>query len=1008
MNNKEARFEADIEAALLKSGYQKGNQKTYDCERAIDMPKLITYIKKTQPRQWQRFAKIYGRNAEDQLYKQFQKAVAENGLLHVLRKGFKDRQILFRVCSFKPNNRISEKAKKKYKANIFTETRQFRYSTKNRNTIDMVLSLNGIPIIAIELKNPETGQNVEHAKKQWMYDRDQNEFCFHRDNRFLVYFAVDTYSVAMTTELNGANTRFLPFNQGSNGAGKVGGAGNPENPKGYPTSYLWEKVVSKDSLMLILKKYMLHERKNTSDISITRDRMLFPRYHQLDVTSMLVKDVKKNGAGKNYLIQHSAGSGKSNSIAWLAYGLANLFDKDDEPIFRSVIVVSDRRVLNAQLQETIDQFNHKKGVVVNIGRNKTAKDLRDAINSGSRIIVTTLQKFPVIFDQVEGTEGENYAVIVDEAHSSQTGTCAKKLKAALADKGASLREYAEMEAKTEAEIKDEEDIIVDQMLAHGKHKNLSFFAFTATPKRETLETFGVKDKDGHYKPFHVYSMRQAIEEGFILDALDHYMTYQDCYRLVNETSDNPEVFVLKVVKEIKQYESLNPDVISQKASIIVEIFREKTAPKINGHAKAMVVTSSRLHAVRYYQEIQKYIKKNKYKDIGVLVAFSESVQADGKEYTEAGMNIRKDGTHIRESELPKEFATDKYKILVVAEKYQTGFDEPLLHTMFVDKQLKGVKAVQTLSRLNRTYPGKTDTLVIDFANTAEDIKEAFQPYYEETILDHAIDVNLIYETQKELRKYNVYGDNDVQQYIQLYTKTEEAQSDTDLGISYSILLRAVNKYRELSRDDQFLFKKTIRNFCKWYSYITMITRIFDRDLEEEYVYCQKLEKMLPNINEMNVDIIDKLSMDKFQIKKTFEGGISLKESLLDNELSNPNKIDTRVQENLTEQLNDIIEEINERFGDLSEANKDVICSIYKEALNDKTLKKNTKVEDPSFFKKNLFLTFFRKEIAKNKEANPGSTDIFFKKQGIFTFTQDLIGEKVFSHITHDVLPHSGV
>lgn len=999
MDKKEARFEADIESSLLKSGYQKGDQKTYDREKAIDLPKLIAFVKKTQPKQWTRYTKIYREKSEDKFYRRFQDSVATHGLLYVLRHGFKDRGVQFKVCAFKPNNSLSDKVMADYDANILEETRQFKYSTENENSIDIVISLNGIPIVALELKDQLTGQSVANAVRQWKEDRNPRELCFHRDSRFLVYFAVDLYEVQMTTELKGDDTYFLPFNQGSNGAGKVGGAGNPENPNGYATSYLWEHVLQKDVLMTIIQKFMLHEYKETIDKNgkkRTKERMIFPRYHQLDAVSKMLADVRENGAGKNYLIQHSAGSGKSNSIAWLAYGLSNLFDKNDESIFRSVIVVTDRRVLDSQLQDTIYQFDHVRGTVVKIDRNKTSKDLRDAINAGSKIIITTLQKFPVIFDQVEGTEGKNFAVIVDEAHSSQTGNSAKKLRAALADKEAALREFAEMEAKSEEEIKDAEDIIVDQMLAHGEHKNLSFFAFTATPKRQTLETFGQKDEKGHFHPFHVYSMKQAIQEGFILDVLEHYMTYQDCYKLVNETPENPEVPVSKAVRVIKRYETLHPYVLSQKAAIIVETYRSITAHKINRLAKAMVVTASRLHAVRYYQEIKKYIDDHHYNDINILVAFSGTVEADNLEYTEVGMNVRPDGTHIKESQLPTEFATDEYQILIVAEKYQTGFDEPLLHTMFVDKKLKGVKAVQTLSRLNRICPGKNDTLIIDFANDAEDIQKAFQPYYEETTLDQAVDVNLIYDTQTKLRNFKLYDDEDISAFIEVYTK--DAQSDTDLGLITCILKPVIMLYEDLNDDDRFMFKKTVRNYCKWYSYITTITRMFDRGLEEEYIFCQYLDKLLPNIhNEDMEDIEDKLRLDYFKLKKTYDGNLSLNDDSDDSELKNPSSISVKPRDENDQELNEILNNINELYrGVLTEDDKVIITSLAKKVNERNDLKNFAEKNDKQVYTKSIFPEVFSKIAQECYMNQMDSFKKLFENKEFYNAIMNSLGNDSFS------------
>jgi len=509
---------ADIESYLLtKGGYVKGDMITYNRERAMDISKLVTFIKVTQPKQWERYERIYKDDAENKLYKRFNEAIETHGLIYVLRNGINDRGVKINIAYFRPETSLNPEVVKLYEENILTCTRQFYYSTENNNSIDMVLSLNGIPLVAIELKNQITGQSVQNAKTQFMYDRNPKELCLQFNKRFLVYFATDLYEIAMTTQLNGKNTFFLPFNQGSNGAGNVGGVGNPENPKGYATSYLWESVLTKDVFMDILQRYIhlsVEETKIVKDgkeIKKVSKKIIFPRYHQLDVVTKLLADVKINGSGDNYLIQHSAGSGKSNSIAWLSYGLSSIHNKDNENIFTSVIVVTDRRVLDSQLQDTISGFDHTKGIVETIGEGKTSKDLKDAINDGKKIIITTLQKFPVIYQDIDDNKGRHFAIIVDEAHSSQTGNSARKLKSALSDTHEALIEYAVIEGKAESEVIDDEDKLVNELLTHGKHKNLSFFAFTATPKEKTLGMFGKQYSDGTLHPFHIYSMKQAIE-----------------------------------------------------------------------------------------------------------------------------------------------------------------------------------------------------------------------------------------------------------------------------------------------------------------------------------------------------------------------------------------------------------------------------------------------------------------------------------------------------------------
>ena len=520
----------------------------------------------------------------------------------------------------------------------------------------------------------------------------------------------------------------------------------------------------------------IKEDKNGN--KIRKETMIFPRYHQLDVVTKLLEDVKKNGSGHNYLIQHSAGSGKSNSIAWLAHRLSGLHNDLDEKIFRSVIVVTDRKVLDSQLQDTIYQFDHVDGVVQKIDKN--AAQLKDAIEGGAPIIITTLQKFPVIYKEVMGQK-KNFAIIVDEAHSSQTGEAARKLKKALADTSAALEEYARMEGEAEENTPDEQDKILNELAAQGQHENLSFFAFTATPKEKTLQMFGTSNENGEYEAFHIYSMRQAIEEGFILDVLKNYITYKNYYKIIKTIADDPQIETSSGVKAIKKYESLHPHNIAQKTAIMIEHFREVTQKQIGGKAKAMVVTASRLHAVRYFNEFKRYIKAHGYDDLDVLVAFSGEVNDDGESYTEEKMN------GIKESQLKSTFHGDEYSMLIVAEKYQTGFDEPLLHTMFVDKKLSGVKAVQTLSRLNRTMRGKDSTFVLDFVNSAEDIQKSFATYYESTVLERATDPNVLYDLKNTLDAYRIYTASEVEYFAELFFFADE-QSAVSMGKLSSALI----------------------------------------------------------------------------------------------------------------------------------------------------------------------------------------------------------------------------
>lgn len=1002
----EKRFESDIETYLLtEGGYSKGDQSNYDKERAIDINQLVAYIKETQERAWTRYEKIYKEEAINRLYKRLNDEIDTNGLLHVLRYGITDRGVKLKIASYRPESTLNEKIIKDYQANRLSVTRQFAYSTDNNKTLDMVLSLNGIPIVALELKNQFKGQSVENGKKQFMYDRDPREKIFQFNKRILVYFAVDLYEVWMTTKLNGKDTYFLPFNQGSNGAGEVGGAGNPENPNGYATSYLWEKVLQKDSLMNILHRFMhldVEKKKviqNGKEKTKTSAKLIFPRYHQLDVVRKLVHHVRLKGSGENYLIQHSAGSGKSNSIAWLAYHLASLHNDNNESIFTSVIIVTDRTVLDRQLQETISSFDHTSGLVETIGENKTSKDLRDAINDGKRIIVTTLQKFPVIYEEVEVNKGNRFAIIVDEAHSSQTGKSTKKLKAALADPVEALKEYAEIEGEEEAKVLDFEDKIVKELLTHGKHKNLSFFAFTATPKQKTLEMFGTKQSDGSFRPFHIYSMRQAIEEGFILDVLQNYMTYKTSYKIAKDTPDNPELPTTQGVKAIRRYGSLHPYNLQQKTAIMVEQFRNITRHKIGGRAKAMVVTASRLHAVRYFFEFKNYIKKKGYEDMDVLVAFSGVVNDGNQEYRESSLNKTKDGNKISENQLKEAFHTDDFNVLVVAEKYQTGFDEPLLHTMFVDKKLSGVKAVQTLSRLNRTYPGKVDTFILDFVNEAEEIKAAFQPFYEVTELDKEIDVNLIYDTKTKLRKYKIYNDQDIEKLNKIYFK-DGKQTEKDLGKIASALIPIINRYKELDEETQYEFRVTVRNFNKWYSYITQLTRMFDKELHEEYIFTSYLIKFIPKNKSDQVSIEDKIKLEYYKLEETFKGEIVLEKSS-DYVLKNPEKIDTWIKPPEEEDtLENIIQRVNERFeGKFTESDRVIVEGIYKKAVKEnEKLRKFARNNDEEIFNRSIFPDVFEKVAQELYIEQMNAYSKLFEDRSFYNAVLDAVAKEAYKEL----------
>lgn len=1007
MAENEKQFESNIEAFLISptGGYRKSTDAGYTLSSgmALDIQTLVEFVKATQPVMWQRFEKQCNSDPYRKFYKCFEDAVQMDGLLSVMRHGFKHRGMDFKVCYFKPESTLNDTAVKRYEQNVCQCIRQWHYSEQNNNSVDMMLAINGIPVVAIELKNQLTGQTVDNAKLQWQYDRDQREPAFWLNHRILAYFAVDLYEAWMTTELKGTDTCFLPFNQGSGGAGNDGGAGNPQaEDDHYVTSYIWENVLQKDSLLDIIQKFISFEVKNEKKDgkNVTKKRLIFPRFHQLDVVRKLIADVRENGSGKNYLIQHSAGSGKSNSIAWTAYRLASLHNNDNEPVFTSVVIVTDRRNLDAQLQETITGFDHTLGSVCAIDEKKSSKDLRDALNAGKRIIVTTLQKFPVIYEEVNDTTDKRFAIIVDEAHSSQTGSSAMKLKAALADVSDALKEYAELEGKAEDELLDDDDRLVHEMISHGKHKNLSFFAFTATPKGATLEMFGTEWQDGSYHPFHIYSMRQAIEEGFILDVLQNYTTYRTCYQIAKNTKDNPDVPQSKALKTIKKYEELHPYNIQQKSAIIVETFRNITKQKIKGKGKMMVVTASRLAAVRYYHEIKNYLESNGYHDVEILAAFSGSVKDpdDRKEieWTESKLN------GVNESQTKQVFH-DEGNILIVAEKYQTGFDEPLLHTMIVDKKLRGVKAVQTLSRLNRTHPDKQDTFIIDFVNTKEDILKAFQPFYQETSLSQEINTDLIYRTQKLLRAFKIYDDADIEKVNEIYFDEDKRKANKIQAAITNALLPIQQKYSALNQEQRYQFRKLCRTFVKWYGYITQITRMFDKQMHKEYIFCSYLAKVVPADPAMPFDLGDRVKLEYYNLEKTYEGSIRLEKE--EKGVYEPAKLKKPVKMSETlSPLEQVIEKINQQYmGNFTEGDRVVITTLHEKLKNNKKLMKAAKTDGRQIFEKNIFPQLFDDAA---QEAYVESTETYtklFEDAGKYRAIMNALAQAMFDELKNGTI-----
>lgn len=956
-------LETNIEEWLVQSGYRsrriEGSALEDFKKYALDVEMLFEFLESTQPKEIERLRKVYKEQTRTKILERLTKELNSRGMIDCIRHGIKDYGVTLKLAYNQPVSYMNQTLLEMYTKNIFTISRQVYYSSQNNNSIDMLASLNGLPIAVLELKNPLTNQTVDDAKRQYMNDRDPKELLFQFKKRAIVFFAVDPDEVYMTTRLEKEKTFFLPFNKGNNG-----GKGNPPVADDYKTSYLWKEILQKNSLIDILFRFVFVKQEDildsTGEIIDKKETVIFPRYHQLDVVRKIESDVKQFGVGTNYLVQHSAGSGKTNSISWLAHRLAKIHDSEDNAIFNSVIVITDRRVLDKQLQDAVYQLEHKAGMVAKI--DKDSSQLAQELVNNTRIIITTLQKFPFIMEKVGEFARGKYAIIIDEAHSSQGGKSATAMTNILSDK--TLEEALEADRAAEENLEDIDEKIVETIVKSGKQDNISFFAFTATPKAKTLEKFGRMGEDGKPHAFHVYSMRQAIEEGFILDVLKNYTTYKTYYKVAKMIEDDPEVSSKKASREIAKYVSLHPHNIAQKTEIMIEHFRRVTRHKIGGRAKAMVVTGSRLHAVKYKQAFDKYISDKGYDDMKAVVAFSGTVEDKGVSYTEPLMN------GFGEKELPDKFHTDEYKVLLVAEKYQTGFDEPLLHTMYVDKKLDGIKAVQTLSRLNRTCKGKNDTFVLDFVNDAEDIKEAFQPYYEVTGLEEVTNPNLLYDLQRELDACQVYTEEEIMEVCKLEFSGKKKTPKTQEKLN-AILDKAVERYKhELPKERQEDFKSTAGKFIRTYSFILQIGPFVDVDLHKLYVYLNYLLKKLPKHGSESVYLADEVALEYYRNTMVFEGSISL---VVQGgaDLKPTSHGGGGGKEEPKDKLSSIINRLNERFGtDFTETDRLSYEQIMEDIINNEDLaqkaKNNTK-ENFKFSYEKAFLDIVIGRMGQNEK-----------------------------------------
>lgn len=935
----ERAFEDAIEHSLVENGgYRRGDPNDFDAERGIFPAAVLEFIKKTQPDKWTYLENSRQSEAEQTLLDDLCRALDSNseGCLSVLRHGFKCFGKTFRVAYPKPPSRLNPDTQQSYHANDLAVIRQLRYSSRHGNTLDMTLALGGIPIVTLELKNPLTGQTWRDAVKQYKTDRDPKDLVFRFKKRTLVHFAVDPDEVQMTTRLDGDKTRFLPFNKGDGD-----GAGNPGNPRGHKTAYLWEEVLAKDSLLDVIAWFVHLQKgkKAPGQRKAAGETMIFPRYHQLDSVRQLERHARKHGVGRNYLVQHSAGSGKSNSIAWLAHRLARLHNSADEKTFASVVVITDRVVLDQQLQNTIYQMEHKQGVVEKIDQDSA--QLAEALTAGRAIIITTLQKFPHAYEKMGALAKRNYAVIIDEAHSSQGGETARAMKNTLAGPDAEPEDY-------------QQQIINVMKSRQGKQPNISFFAFTATPRHETLEVFGQPGADGKPQPFHLYGMRQAIEEGFILDVLGNYTAYKVYYKLIKSAQEDPDVEKRRAARALARFVSLHPHNIAEKTETMVEHFRRFTMNKIGGRAKAMVVTASRLHAVRYKLAFDRCLAERGYADIKTLVAFSGLVtdpDAPGEEYAEEKMNIDGAGRPIREKELPARFAeNDDYRLLIVAEKYQLGFDQPLLHTMYVDKKLRGIQAVQTLSRLNRTAAGKEDTFVLDFVNGADDIRKDFQPFYEQAVVSERIEAGKLYNLQAELDAHQIYHEAEVEEFCRVfYDPKQDRQSTESHGRLYALLDPAVARFGELGEEEQDDFRNQLVNYRLLYGFLSQVIPFTDPDLEKRYAYIRFLLSVLPRgAAGPRYDFENDVTLEHYRQEEISKGKIALEAG--NREPVAPPGTAGGVRDNAEIKLSKLIDLLNERFGaQFTEDDQLFVDSVCADAVADDDLRQTAEVNSPDNF-----------------------------------------------------------
>jgi type I restriction enzyme R subunit len=982
---KEKDIEEAIQNSLIKNGFTQSVSSDFDRKSCINKVELFKFLETTQKELLEEFKKFRPTNWQEKLLDMIDTNIKQKGLIAVLRDGVEDYSLSsnLRLVYFKPNNNKNQETLKLYSSNIFSLTRQLYFEDGAKTSIDLVVFLNGFPIVVIELKNKYTGQDTKDAQKQFRLDRSYRSKLSEFNTRTLIYFAVDNDEVSMTTELKGKDTFFLPFNKGLEE-----GSGNPIVKGKFKTHYLWEEILSQDSLLDIFRNfYFIQEDEKDPNKKIA----IFPRYHQLDVVKKVEQKVKEEKQGNKYLIQHSAGSGKTNSISWLAHRLSKLHDENENPIFDSVIVITDRKVLDKQLQDAIYQLDKTKGIVVKIDKNKNSNDLAQALQKKAKVIITTIQKFGFAYKKIDVIDKHNYAIIIDEAHSSTSGENINYLKLTLS--GKSLDEAKEFDGKFESTSEDDVNKMLD---AITDTRHLSFFAFTATPKDRTMQIFGRVGDDEKPHEFHLYSMRQAIEEGFILDPLKNYMISDTYFKIGKKIKDNPIFEKRGANKAIGSFINLHEHNINQKVETIVEDFMTNRALWLENKAKAMIVTSSRLHALKYKLVMDEYLATH-YPYIKSLIAFSGELEVDEIKYTEESLNA------IKESELPEVFdSVDSIKFLIVADKYQTGFDQPKLCAMYVDKMLDGVTAVQTLSRLNRVARGKDNTFVLDFVNSTKTITESFARYYTSSNIQEMTDPNIVFEFYHKIDEFHICYEEEVKEYCKLYLKEKRDSNDiANMDNLVSVAIERFNKIKEIEKQDEF--KTYVVKFFRAYNFLIQIYPIKKTSLYEIYIYLGGLIKKFPKDSISKVELDNLLSLDFYKLKRMNGDEVNGEDLSLASSVAEPlqgySSGGSRKKEKEEEDLNSLIQRINDLFGlDLSDEDRLAFYDQPMEAhKRNEDLKDIANVNSYDEFEEQFKKGFFLKMMLNKKSTNEELFQKIFTDNSFKSYLVENMSRELYRH-----------